>query len=534
MKIIHIQSSEGKIDIDLDTAQAAGGKAGSVRVPDGGGNFYQYKSPITDNSFKRKAKSQFADSENFGEVLAARIAKACDKEKDNPRVPSVSFVTVDKSRNVAIASKYLTGKEGSTVQSLDEYLKKPPEKSHIKLVCGSTDSEKGLHNIDDNPLLKKELAQAIALSALVGDHDVNPGNMIIIKEENGAIRLGRIDFGHAFKDLMRFSNVGGKTVHNNNIIDFFNRETVDGINYKSKLWRDYPGLTPSKEMADALKDLAIDVDTNKITQAIEEVSNEVKNLLAKTNIDKAHVIRSFQRIAEHVSGEKIGLKRIDKDDGKIDAIFEKLKAYGLKNQQQMAYAGQVMDLQVKIQQAVNNGHDTEPFKKQYDELVKDGNKTDLGPFSWIKAAPKNPPFKGNFEQFVEHQKTEKKLTAITDIINKFLDTNAKDPENEARLVRDLKAIVINPKKSAEDKMSLLENKVQKLDADPKPKSGWFSKLINSILSLGSSNSPYKAVTQTAKVGSFKTLKTELQDVIASKKPKQCGSDLPGRVIKFDP
>ncbi|KGP63747.1 hypothetical protein EP47_05125 [Legionella norrlandica] len=237
--------------IDFGKQVSVGGKTGSTRVEMNGEN-YQYKPPISKNSLKRKLKSDFADNENFGEVLAARIARKFDKERDRPRVPQVDFVTDSKSPNLAIASKYL---KGDKISSLDDYFQENrPKGKHVKLVSGQDNNpEKLQFGIDRNPDFKNELAQAIALSALVGDHDVNPGNMMVMQDGRG-VRIGRIDYGHAFKDLMRFPIAGGRKFHDNNIIDFFNRPTVDGG--QAKLWRDYPGLIPSKEMAQALKDLS--------------------------------------------------------------------------------------------------------------------------------------------------------------------------------------------------------------------------------------------------------------------------------------
>ncbi len=515
------------IPLNLDMAQSSGGKTGSVRVQDEKSNNFQYKPPITENSLIRRVKANFTDSENFAEVLAARIAKSFDTEG---RVPPVLFVIDFNSPYVAIVSKYLTGGEGAIVKSLDDYLEKPANISHIKLVSGPSNPQKGHYNIDEYPLLKKELAQAIAISALVGDLDVNPGNMIVIKEKDGRIRIGRIDYGHAFKDLMRFSSFGGKTVHNNNIIDFFNRERVDGKNSKSKLWRDYPGLVPSREMVEALKNLSNEEAVDKITQGINEIQDEFRELLAfpHLNKNKTHLIRSFQRIAEHVSGEKIS-SSLD-DESKINAIFNKLQAYVQINRDQMAYAAEIMDLQVKIQEAVKSGHDTAndiaPLKEKYENLVKEGENKKLGPFTWIKDSEKKPPFKGNFEQFVEYQKTTEKFNKLVSEIDSFLKENP--PEHEAVLANELKAILTNPKKTVENKILLLDKKVQKLDDDPQPKSGLFSRLIKSfkeLFSLAENKTVVSALKEekTQLAAGFKDFKSRLQETLNPEEPESHSS-----------
>jgi hypothetical protein len=190
-------SRTSRVEIQTGTASKTGGKTGSACVADVNNEFYQYKPPIIDNSFSRRAKADFTDSENFGERLAACIAGKFDKDKDKnrPRVPEVAFVTDDDSRYVGISSKYLKSEKGARQpQSLDEFLRKPAHKSHIKLVSGKHKPDDGIHNIDKDPILKQEIADAIALSALVGDPDVNPGNMLVLHHNDNppTFRVGRI------------------------------------------------------------------------------------------------------------------------------------------------------------------------------------------------------------------------------------------------------------------------------------------------------------------------------------------------------
>ena len=478
--------NQARVSIDMSTASSVGGNTGSMLVRGRDGNFYQFKKSIKQNkSIKRQAKASFMDNENYGEILAASIAKALDQDITGPRVPLISFVLDPNSQYVGIASQYLKGKNGASVQSLDRYLDPTQKHRHIKLVSGYEDPKLGHHNLDDKIILKQELARAIALSSLVGDHDVNPGNMIVIKELNNEMRIGRIDYGHAFKDLMRFSSFGGKTVHTNNIIDFFNRNTVDGINAQSKLWRDYPGLIPSGEMAEALRSIATNPNaTTNIQNAINEVKENVKWLINQPKINKKHLIESFQRIAEHVSGEKIDNNLQDIE--KIDAIFNKFENYVSKNIIQMAYAAEIMQLQVDIQVAIKTEDDSQlnVFQQRYRELEEKGNSNkDIGPFAWIKEQGKIPPFEGDCSAYIVAHKKAEKLNQLAKEVDAFLAQGSEISKYERVMVRDLKAIIINPKKSVDEKFGLLDAKIKKIDNDSHSQLGWFAKIINTILSL---------------------------------------------------
>lgn len=444
--------------IDMSSKKLSGGKTGSVRVSIDGEN-YQYKPSILDNkSIIRKVKSDFTDSENFGELLASRIAKVFDTHQDTlQRVPDVAFIVDKDSANVAVGSKYLTGDQ---VASLDAYLDKDGTQkgSDIKLVSGDDNPKLGHFNLEKSGL-KKELANAIALSALVGDHDVNHGNMMVITKD-GQTRIGRIDYGHAFNDLLRHPKFGGGTVHENPVIDFFNRSTVDGINAKSKLWRYYPGLIPSQEMADALKQIANDANgLHGIKDAIARVKNEVTELIeSNPQVDKNQVIKSFARISEHVSGEKIAPSA--SQDEQLNKIFDTIENYVDNNLKKMSYAGQVMSLQVEIKDALVNKKEScvlESLKEHHATLI--GNTND-GPFSWIKESANLPAFKGNFTEFVEHTK---KIIQLEQMAQKLQEHANSDDNAMSKSAKSILGIINNPKHSVEKKITLLETKMEHLE-----------------------------------------------------------------------
>lgn len=164
--------------------------------------------------------------------------------------------------------------------------------------------------VEDLRQLKKDLCKAIALSALVGDHDINPGNMIVFVDTEGKLRIGRIDFGHALNDLIKHSIINGGEVRDkeNPLLDFFNRAQVGGPGgAPSKLWRDYPGLIPCKEMSEALKELEQDMQLRqKIKEGCTNAKNEFNKLIvemrAKNDIKGiAHVHQTMAALSPEPS-----------------------------------------------------------------------------------------------------------------------------------------------------------------------------------------------------------------------------------------
>lgn len=507
---VKIKSNGRDIDIDLSMAYSAGGKTGSVCIRDNTGDYYQYKQPIVKKSFKRQFKANFVDSENFGELLASRIARVLDDDVTNPRIPAVYFVMNTENPYIAIASKYLKGGKGAVVQSLNDYLSKPPEQSSIKLVTTKGLPGQGIYDINEYPHLKEEIAAAIACSALIGDHDIHPDNMVVIKEENGDFRLGRIDFGHAFNNLMRFSTFGGQRMHPNNIIDFFNRETVDGLSSKSKLWRYYPGLVPSRAMVNALRNLINKEDVSlKIGNAINEVKDEIKEIIERSPVSEEQIISSFSRIAEHVSGKKVSSKlTLPK---KIDAIFIQLHHFIEQNKQQMAFAADIMDLQVNIKEAIEAEHWSALTSLKQDYLTLMERSKDWGPFSWFKEIEPLSPFKGDFDAYVVHLKNEKKLKQVAQEIDNFLGSSS--PESEKKRIQVLQRIIVNPKKSVEDKISLVHYELDKIINKPQPFSHCFTAIINFIIRLLYPSREVNAATTNPASGFFAK---KVQDIIEDK------------------
>ncbi len=182
----------------------------------------------------------------------------------------MSLVYDKVRKRTPVASKYLEG-DKVKVRTLDVFIQektgiKLEGKKHIKFVDGSrkkdgTNPKNREYDISglENAALRRDIAKGIAGSIINGDHDINPGNFVVVTKD-GQDRAARIDFEHAFNDLLNTSKAFGGTVRNkdNQVLDFLNREKVAGLKFgaKSKLWRDYPGMIPTQEMADAFKEVS--------------------------------------------------------------------------------------------------------------------------------------------------------------------------------------------------------------------------------------------------------------------------------------
>lgn len=412
---------------------SSGGVTGSGRAKNKiTGKLYQLKNSIKDASLLRKAQDGGKDHENFGEVIASSVARALtgsDIEGNTQAVPKV-FLVVDKERGRALAaSEHLPNVQGT----LDDYAKekdgvKQPEKivkkatkkkkakvkkDHVK-VSFSEKSNPEKHKFglagDDRATLRKDIADGMAIDFLSGNHDVNPGNFLITKE-NGVDRARPIDFGKAFNKLLETSESFGGQVRNkdNHILDSLNRETVGHLkkgHRTTKLWRDYEGLVPSQELADSFAKLG---NAEGLQKGLDQGKANFLALLDEFKDNPKvikHITDSLQKINKNVGGYEITT-----NDPKtiVDQVFDNVGTFYKTGQEQMKDVSKLIQLQVDVDKSIkepNNKELQEKIKKDYEELKdKKGIKSGEG-IEWVKNSKDKPAFKGTLDEYIKERTAE--------------------------------------------------------------------------------------------------------------------------------
>ena len=411
---------------DVENAVSVGGVTGSKRVKMGGKN-YQLKPSIKDNSFMRRVKAGGTDRENYGEVISAKMARRVLIVDDFEAVPDVSLVYDKNKKRTPVASKYL---EGDKVRTLDAFIQEKSGivltgKKHIRFVDGSkkkggVNPKKREYDIsgEGNAALRKDIARGITGSIVTGDHDINPGNFVVVTKA-GKDRVARIDFGHAFNDLLNAPKFfGGKVRNKNNqVLDFINREKLAGFGYnkigsQSKLWRDYPGMIPTQEMADALKEVS---QSMGLKQGVKDAKAEFSELLhvMEANNDKKgvkHLKESLNAISSNVSGFKLDPKLTAEQT--IAAAFFNIERFSQQSQNQMKDVAKLMQMQVEIDKVIEGKKKgIEPSKEQMDQIkatyAELGNSKGIaqknGKLEWVKTDVKKHAHKGNLESYIKQR-----------------------------------------------------------------------------------------------------------------------------------
>jgi len=260
---------------------------------------------------------------------------------------------------------------------------------------------------DDRALLRQDIADGMAINFLSGNHDVNPGNFLVTKE-NGLDRARAIDAGKGFNKLLETTESLGGQIRNkdNRILDSLNRETVGHINSKqrvTKLWKDYEGLVPSQELANAFAKMG---NAEGLQQGLEQARVNFTALVDQFKDNPKvvkHITRSLEQINKNIDGYQI-----TSNDPKIiiNQVCDNINAFYKNGQEQMKDVSKLINLQLDVDKSIkepNNKELQEKINKSYEELrTKKGIKSGEG-IEWVKTSKDKPAFKGTVQEYIKER-----------------------------------------------------------------------------------------------------------------------------------
>lgn len=423
-----------------------GGATGSLKVQGKDGLFYQLKRSIFDASLFRQARADRLDTEIFIEVIASAVSRSVLQSDDGTQlIPTVKLLYDRKEKKVLVASRYLPEVVGTLEQhafnSVSGF-----SKTHTEVSDSENHVEDNLNrqNIDDT-YLRQDLMDAVAVSAVNGDHDVNLGNMLVVKNSEGIARIARIDLGHAFNNLIRLARWSGGQVRNkeNAMLDFFNRETIPHImpsRRETKLWASYDDMIPSEELVTSLKKVG---NSQHIIQGIRNAIKPCQALINDLETDPegnkeilTHIKKSLIAINENIEAKKVPSSLSAQDV--LDSIFANIQRFYQKNQSDMLDVAQLMELQLKIDKLIvtkKEGREissdlVKEIQENYDVLrgIK-GISSEKG-IRWVKSSRNIEGFEGTVEEFLHRRAVrhgilvETKINTIDDFVNQPIAKNS--------------------------------------------------------------------------------------------------------------
>lgn len=403
------------------------GQSASCRVRDATGHLYQLKDPIVGQSFAKQVRAKLTDRENIAELAAGTLVRAFVSAEDFYLYPEITaYYNHDNPDfylgQFYIASKYLEGDSGG-VRNLDEYVNEnlPSNQSvntkrkHAKFFAGTEIQTEvkaiGLDSAMMKPL-RKWICKALVNSAILGDHDINPGNLMVVTLY-GRTRVGRIDFGHSFNDLLNTYEIfgGGLREQQSPVKDFINRETIGGPNLlkqgsQSKLWRDYQGLVFTHDMAEALLDAEY-ITAAQIDRGMQDIVDKLDQLMLEmrqypeNNEPLKRLVASTAAIYANITG-----KELDPSCDAILMIAEAMGNFVKKNRDDAILTGRLMKMQLKVRELVACGFSNQEIVTEILRDRLDSNTFHSPTLTWIKESEHTKPFVGNGYAFIQHCRKE--------------------------------------------------------------------------------------------------------------------------------
>ena len=415
-------------DFNIKNKKHCGGKTGSSAVKKGDDD-YQLKLSILDAPLERKLKARYSDNENFADCIASKVLEFItgSNQENSPELIAQGTLVIDEGKQrILFASRHIKNLvEGAT---LEGYAKKQnlelwrttPKNKHVKISFKKSGKAKNVFYLGgDDPakiLMRKDVAKALACSMISGDHDVNPGNMVAFTDKDGNVRVARIDFGHAFNDLLAGPKIFGGRARNtgNAILDFMNRDTLlhlDPTNQQTKLWRDYVDIVPSAELVEAFQEVSAKQKQCKagVRNACVHflgVLHELKKDAKKNKKVIKHMIKSIISINNTITDKHIHITTPHEDV--LVQVFANIDHFYRENQKKMKDVAKLMNLQIKIDQLLitkKNGEklsDTliTELNQDYQYLsIRKGVRNKYG-IEWIKNSANSKAFKGTLHDFI--------------------------------------------------------------------------------------------------------------------------------------
>ena len=146
---------------------------------------------------------------------------------------------------------------------------------------------------------KVELYNALASSIILGDHDINPNNFYAIYDkETKEVRIGRIDLGHAFNDLIKNWMVGSHTPNINGnrgtVLDFLNRQKENGGVTKFSRHIDRK-IILDPEFAQALRN-----QTENVADTLNTSKDELLELMKADDKVRKKLVKSAETMQKRI------------------------------------------------------------------------------------------------------------------------------------------------------------------------------------------------------------------------------------------
>lgn len=266
--------------------------------------------------------------------------------------------------------------------------------------------------IEDKPQVvfinKIEFYNALASSIVLGDHDINPNNFYaIFDKDTKEVRIGRIDLGHAFNDLIKNWMVGSHTPNINGnrraVLDFLNRKKENG------------GVTKFSRHVD--KKIILDP---KFSQALRNQTENITSTLDTCKSELLELMKADDKVRKKLVNSAATMQKRMGVTGFFDKITHQIG--NIPNKRLRNIIGGIVLFTRKLLQVLLF------IPKKILSIPK-------------KLSMLIPPIRSYYKQ-QQHKSDEKLITNLFDNCNKYITKNQEESQSVANLI-DIQIIVKN-------------------------------------------------------------------------------------------
>lgn len=380
----------------------------------------------------------------IGEFITSKVFASLSNKEGGMEITPECFLVKGESDMVSMASRYLnSGNPDVVVMNIDDFFVKAGGKIQGKhaIISGASDgnlqedlqdgklalNKKYKVNIrgqqEEISLNREEIYKSIKLSMLMGNHDVNPGNMMVLYNvATKETHVGSIDFGNAFNNLIKDITPGGgylprKDPDKNFMIDAFNRTSINGLALQPQLKfrRDYKDVMLDPEFIMELKKDNIDMD--KLAKAMVNAKEDIRAMVKDEPKYTKEVIQALITLAERVGNpldaEIIKAKNVDII---LDKTFENLGGFVNTNLMDQKKVADVLSLQADIEEALTTRAGF--IGVSFINLASSKNAIE-----WVRLDNEGEIFKGDLREYILHRGEQLKANNKDRVneINKNID-----------------------------------------------------------------------------------------------------------------
>ncbi|MFI4984240.1 MAG: hypothetical protein ACHP6I_03490 [Rickettsiales bacterium] len=398
-------------------------------------------------------------SDVVAEIIASCIAaKAMNGRTDGVEVSPITAPVVYESRalnasKIGMYSVYLNSDKdyitrtydqffddmGGTYETKPRFILPDKEKKHVtvnfdsaadktellkkgELVAGVDYKYKKAATVK---LDKYEIAKSMKMSLCLMDHDVNPGNMMVmINPISGQSIDGRIDYGNAFNNMIKPLAIRGYKKNGQGVLHALNIDKINDRAGTPKFWRDYKNVCLDEKFIKAFRE--DNIIPSDVTEGLNEARKQLKGIVNKgdngmnTDLETAlkEIIKNIEGVEYKPQANTNGGTKENRLYHFIDHALGQIETKVLANIEEAKSVGNLLKIQSLVDQVLK---DTGK-KMNIDDVIKEiadlyaGDKGYLldkkvaDEIQWVRVEwsddkVKNQPFKGTLSGYIVARST---------------------------------------------------------------------------------------------------------------------------------